>query len=439
MKLQWIMHIGLFCLVSAVTAAPKPNIIFIYCDDLGWGDLACHGHPEIKTPHLDRLAREGTDFHQFMVASPVCSPSRAGILTGQYPSRLGVFQHFATHEQNVERGMPDWLPTDVPLLPQLLKDAGYRTAHYGKWHLSGGKVKNAPLPSVYGYDDAAVWVGPGRHVFTGSVIDRSKGEASSFLSVAATEHAIRFIKDSGDQPFLINLWLHETHHVITATEEDRKPYPVVAEPQQTYYSAVTRMDKQVGRILDAVEAAGIDENTLIIFSSDNGPESLNTHLEYSVGVTGGMKGRKRSLFMGGVCVPFIARWPGTVPAGRVDEETLLGGVDMLPTFLAAAGQALPSGFDPDGINVLPALRGQKLERTKPLFWHWAGTSHNENWPRFGIREGSWTLLMDDKKIELYDVSKDRGQQENLVEDHPERVDRMLKALAAWKATLPALP
>ena len=413
--------------------------MFIYADDLGWGDLACHGHPRIQTPHLDRMAREGTDFHQFMVANPVCSPSRTAINTGQYPSRHGVHQHFASHPQNVARGMPDWLSTDAPSLPRLLKHAGYRTAHYGKWHLSGGGVKDAPLPSAYGYDDAAVYNGPGRNVFEGSEIGKPAEDDASFLSVAATDHAVRFIKESGDAPFFINLWLHETHNVISATKEDRKPYADVAEPQQTYYAAVTRMDRQVGRILDAVRIAGIDDRTLIIFSSDNGPENSSPRLKYSVGVTGGMKGRKRSLYMGGVCTPFIVRWPGQVPAGRIDKETLLGGVDVLPTLLAAAGRELPSGYAPDGINALPALRGQPLQRNQPLFWYWQGSQGGPDWPRFGMRDGPWTLLMDDNQAELYEVQKDRGQQHDLAARLPGAGGVHEEAIADWKATLPPLP
>jgi arylsulfatase A-like enzyme len=440
MKYRLQLPLVLALIFSSAQAVERPpNIIFVYADDLGWGDLACHGHPAILTPHLDRMAREGTDFHQFMVANPVCSPSRTAINTGQYPSRHGVHQHFATHAQNIQRGMPDWLSTDAPSLPRLLKEAGYRTAHYGKWHLSGGGIEGTPLPSAYGYDDAAVFNGPGRNVFEGSEIGKPARDEASFLSVAATDHAVRFIKESGDEPFFINLWLHETHHVVSATEEDRKPYEDVAEPQQTYYSAVTRMDRQVGRVLQAVKSEGVDDRTLILFSSDNGPENSSPRLQYSVGVTGGMKGRKRSLYMGGVCVPLIVRWPGQVPAGRTDKETLLGGVDVLPTLLAAAGRELPADYSPDGINALSALRGQSLQRDKPLFWYWQGSPGGPDWPRFGMRTGSWTLLMDDNRIELYDVQDDRGQQQDLAKKHLERVDSMKRSILAWKDTLPALP
>jgi N-acetylgalactosamine-6-sulfatase len=428
---------------------PQPSIVFIYADDLGFGDLACHGHARIQTPHLDRLAREGTDFWSFTVVNPVCSPSRTGIVTGQFPSRWGVHQHFATHEQNVARNMPDWLDPKAPLLPRVLKEAGYRTAHYGKWHLSGGAIEGAPLPTVYGYDDARVWTGPGPHVFDGTDHKFASGEASaqdkeasSWMSVAATDHAVKFIRDVTGKPFYLNLWLHETHHLVSATGDDKKPYADVAEPQRTYYAAVTRADRQVGRILDVLDELGLAQNTIVIFSSDNGPENSHTQpgqkFYYSQGSTGGLRGRKRSLLMGGVNVPFLVRWPGVVPAGRVDKETALAGVDVFLTLLAATGVAAPRGYVSDGENMLPALQGQPQSRTKPVFWWWQGNHGGDDWPAFAMRDGPWVLILDETKrrAELCNVVTDRGQSKNLAAEQPERVARMRAEIEQWFATLP---
>lgn len=427
----------------------RPNFVFIYADDLGFGDLACHGNPEILTPNLDRMAKEGTDFWSFTVVNPVCSPSRTGIVTGQFPSRWGVHQHFATHEQNVERNMPDWLDPKAPLLPRVFHEAGYRTGHYGKWHLSGGGVDGAPLPAVYGYDDAAVWTGPGRHPFEGTKYESMEmaggahdQNAASFISVAATDHAVQFIRDSKDQPFYLNLWLHETHHLVSATEDDKKPYPDTPEPQRTYYAAVTRADRQVGRVLDVLDELGLSKNTLVVFSSDNGPENSHPNpgqkFYYSVGNTGGLRGRKRSLLMGGVNVPFVARWPGVVQAGRVDKETALAGVDVFPTFLEAAGLPAPDGYKGDGESMLAAFKGEPVKRTKPIFWWWQGKHSGDDWPAFAMREGSWVLILDEtkKQAELYDVVADRAQSKNLAAENPERVASMKAAIEEWFATLP---
>jgi len=443
-------HILFLCaLFPLLSAWAQPNVIFIYADDLGFGDLACHGHARIETPNLDRLAKEGTDFWSFTVVNPVCSPSRTGIVTGQFPSRWGVHQHFASHDQNVARNMPDWLDPKAPLLPRVMKAAGYKTAHFGKWHLSGGAIEGAPLPAAYGYDDAAVWTGPGAHVFDGLKYEFAKGEASahdthaaSWISAAATDHALRFIRAAKGTPFYLNLWLHETHHLVSATGEDKKPYADVPEPQRTYYAAVSRADRQVGRVLDVLDELGLANNTLVLFSSDNGPE--NSHSQsgqkfyHSQGSTGGLRGRKRSLLMGGVNVPFIARWPGVVPAGRVDKETALAGVDVFPTVLAATGVKAPEGYVSDGESMLAAFKGEKQQRTKPVFWWWQGGNSGDDWPAFAMREGRHVLILDATKqrTELFDVVADRSQSHNLASAEPERVQRMSTAIDDWLATLP---
>ncbi len=435
--------------VPLPAASVRPNIVFIYADDLGFGDLACHGHPQVKTPHLDRLAREGTDFWSFTVVNPVCSPSRTGIVTGQFPSRWGVHQHFASHELNVARGMPDWLDPRAPLLPRVLQAAGYRTAHFGKWHLSGGALADAPLPAAYGYDEAAVWTGPGRHVFDGTDYRFARGEASahdgdaaSWISVAATDHAVKFIRESKGKPFYVNLWLHETHHLVSATAADKQPYPGVPEPHRTYYAAVTRADRQVGRILDVLDELDAAPHTIVIFSSDNGPE--NSHSQpgqkfyFSQGSTGGLRGRKRSLLLGGVNVPFLVRWPGVVPAGRIDRETALAGVDVFPTLLAATGTTAPAGYVSDGENLLPAWQGRPQARTKPVFWWWQGHHGGDDWPAFAMRDGQWMLTLDEtrRRVELHELASDRAQANNRAAEQPDRVARMQAEIERWYAALP---
>lgn len=441
--------ICLLLICHSALAQDRPNIVFMYADDLGFADLACNGHPEILTPNLDRLAAEGVNFQSFTVGSPVCSPSRTAIVTGQFPSRWGIHQHIAGHTQNVERNMPDWLDPKAPLLPRILKEAGYRTGHYGKWHLGGSGVPDAPLPEAYGYDDAACWTGAAKHVFVGTDYAKMEQEggahdvhAASFLSVAATDHAIEFIRESGDQPFYINLWFHETHHLVSATDADKEPYPNTPEPQRTYYAAVTRMDRQVGRVLETLEELGKTENTFILFSSDNGPENshpkLGQKFYYSVGFVGELKGRKRSLQMGGINVPFLARWPGQIPAGTMDRTTALSGVDVFPTLLAAANVPVPDGYQGDGQNMLDAFRGAPQERKEPLFWWWQGRKDDHYWPEFATRDGDWLLIYNDEmeRTELYNVIEDRAQTTDLAVAQPERVTTMRQAVEKWFGTIP---
>lgn len=415
--------------------AQKPNIIFIYADDWGYGDLSLHGHPVITTPNLDRLANEGINFKQFNVLSPVCSPSRTAILTGHYPARYCIHQHFATPEQNRERGMPDWLDPLAPTLPRMLKEAGYRTAHFGKWHLTNSWTKNPPFPVEYGYDESIVFNGPGPRVNV--PIGISTG--------ACVDHTIDFITRSGNEPFFVNLWIHESHTVISPPQDAKDAYAHVEEPYRSYYACISYADRELGRLFTFLREQNLDENTLVVFSSDNGPESPsldpNAITYYSRGSTAGLRGQKRSLHEGGVGVPFIVHWPGKVPAGQVNNVTNISGVDILPTFLSIAGLEIPEDYVPDGEDLSPAFFGHPVTRTKPLFWEWRGPSHGENWPRLAIRKGDWKLLanFEGSVKTLYNIQASRVEQSDSSTFYPELVNELFQLLLDWKATLPTEP
>ena len=429
---------------SAAESARRPNIVFIYADDWGWGDLSIHGSTWLKTPHIDQLAREGIDFGQFNVLNPVCSPSRTAAMTGQYPARYSVHQHFATPEQNRTRGMPDWLDPRAPTLPRFLQQAGYRTGHFGKWHLTNRKTPGAPLPSAYGIDDYAVFNG-GADWPAAQVGDTSANTAA-------------FIQANRDRPFFINVWLHEAHTPHAPTTESLAQSQHLDEQKQVYAAVVTDGDNAVGRILAALKTAGVEENTLVIFSSDNGPEhtgrikrpayyesdsdvtGLDTY--YSVGETGGLRGRKRNLFEGGVRVPFIVRWPGRAPANLKNDSTVVTAVDLLPTLCAAAGVTLPSDYHGDGENLLGALLGQPVARTRPIFWEWRGNpTEPDGWPRLAVRDGDWKLLLtsDAKRAALHRIPADRAEATDLAREHPAVVNRLTRLALEWQATLPMDP
>jgi len=422
--------------VAASIAAQPPNIVFLFADDWGWGDLSCHGHPHVRTPNIDRLAAQGIDFHQFNVCNPVCSPSRTAAMTGHFPARYSVHQHFADHAMNRQRGMPDWLDPKAVMLPRLLQRAGYRTGHFGKWHLTYDTIADAPHPSVYGFDESAVFNGPAPHTTPDRLID----------------DAIEFIKKNKDGPFFVNVWLHETHTPHYPPQAALDAGADLDEQHRVYAAVVAEGDRKVGRILDALHAAGVDDRTLVIFSSDNGPEwtgaenskqlqeGLGTY--YSVGVTGGRRGRKRSLFEGGVHVPFIVRWPGRAPAGVTDKSTVVVAVDLLPTLCAAAGVAMPAGYESDGENLLPAYEGRPTARTKPLFWEWRGTAVEPDWwPRLAVRDGNWKLLMDPnaKRAELYNLANDPGERNDRASSEREHARRLTEMALAWQSSLPASP
>lgn len=421
---------------AVASDAARPNILFIFADDWGWGDLSCHGHPYIKTPNLDRLAAEGIDFQQFNVLSPVCSPSRVAAITGNFPARYSIREALSSPAENREKQQCDWLDPKAVTTARLLKEAGYVTGHFGKWHLGRS---DAPPTAAYGFDESWTWGGPGH-----------EQEERDFHGVF--DKTIAFIRAHKDRPFYVDLWTHETHAPQVPTEESMKQYAHLDEERRPYAAATADGDKGIGRVLAALKELGLEGKTMVIFSSDNGPERTGTEKQkelrggygtyYSTGSTGGLRGRKRSLYEGGVRVPFIVRWPGHAPAGLKNDATAVAAVDLLPTFCAAAGVSLPPDYRPDGENLLEAFKGKPVTRTKPVFWEWSGYAAEPDWwPRLAVRDGEWKLVMDSsaKRVELHQLINDRAEAKDSAKEHPEIVARLTKLALDWKATLPGHP
>lgn len=440
----------LFTHSGIASAADNPNILFIFADDWGWGDLGCHGHPYVKTPNIDRLAAEGTDFTRFTVASGVCSPSRTAVMTGHFPARYNIDGHFAWVSSNAKRNMPDWLDPEAPSLPRFLQGAGYATAHYGKWHLANNMIPDSPLPSEYGYDDYGAFNCAGEQM---PVHEDSR-------------HAIAFIGESvaAGTPFFINLWLHEPHTPFhTVPKYEWRFREMENEEDRIYASVISHADDRIGEVLDALDRLALTGNTLVIFSSDNGPARASgpaaLELQYdtatgagwgigaSKGVTAGRKGYKSALFEGGINVPFIARWPGKIAAGKVDDTSLISAVDLLPTFCEIAGVKLPDSYNPDGVSQVAALMGKgNARRGKPLFWKmnspWpAQKTKPYHWVSYAIVDQNWKLVanVDSSYAELYDIAADPYEKHDLKEEKPEVVEELLKKIDQWKTTLPTRP
>jgi len=431
------------CSFTSFAAPTKPNIIFIFADDWGYGDLGIHGSTFCKTPRIDQMAAEGIDFQSFTTSSPVCSPSRTAVMTGHFPARNSVHAHFASSNYHMSLGMPDWLDPTVPMMPRILKEAGYATAHFGKWHLSNDHIPDGPMPPAYGYDEF------GAH--------NLPGDAPEQMNPAETcPRTIDFIRRHKDRPFFINMWLHETHTPHYPLNEYLAQFEDLDERQKVYAAIIAEGDAKVGKVLDTLKELGLDETTLVIFSSDNGPENTGSKRRtddastgaglgnfYSVGETGGLRGRKRSTFAGGVRVPFIARWPGVIPEGKTDRASVLTAVDLLPTFSGLAGAEFPSGYEPDGVDILPALKGEPFKRDKPIFWEWKKSrgKKGDSWPHLAVRDGKWKLFLNDEigKAELYDIENDWAESTDVSTEHPEVLEAMAKQACVWKASLPTAP
>lgn len=430
---------ALLALVFCLNGDDRPNIVFIFADDWGWGDLGCHGHPYVKTPNIDRLASEGTDFHRFSVASGVCSPSRVAVMTGHFPARYSIDGHFAWVPSNQKRNMPDWLNPQAPLLTKFLQESGYATAHFGKWHLSNDMIPDSPLPTAYGIDEYGAFNCAGPQMFVHDDV----------------KMAIPFIERSHElgKPFYVNLWMHEPH---TPFHVDPKLLGQFSDLNQTdaiYAATLFHADVRVGELLDALNRNGLKEKTLVVFSSDNGPARANasstleltydtaTGLGYGIaaskGTTGGRREHKGSLMEGGIGVPFIVRWPGKVPAGKVDKTNLISAVDLLPTFCDLAEVVLPADYRPDGMSRRSAFLGEESKlREKPLFWRMTS-----NRLTYAVVHLQWKLLASANfaEYELYDLVADPLETKNLSAENAQVAKELISMLQEWNKTLPANP
>ena len=448
---------ALFCVATLVWIASAqesvaaqhrpPNVIFILADDLGWGDLGCYGHPHIKTPHIDRLARQGTLFTQFYVNGSVCSPSRCAFFTGQYPARHKIHGHFATPAQNQKRGMSQWLDEKVHNVPSLLKTVGYATAHIGKWHL--GSNSGGPQPDQYGFDFVGSGESGGSNGPANDPLYRAK---SSELFV---DEAIEFIQSHRDQPYYLQLWTLVPHATLNPTDEQVKPYARFhpggrnfphRSAAENYYASVTDLDTQLGRLFAALDELKMTNNTLVLFSSDNGPEDIHiANAGHSgVGSAGPFRGRKRSLYEGGVRVPGIIRWPGHVPAGTINDTAVLAAVDWMPSLAKLTGATVAANHKLDGEDMSDVWLGAERARQTSLMWEWrfsiAGEPFHHS-PQLAIREGKWKLLSnpDRSRVELYDVTSDLTQLNNVASQHPDLVQRLTQRVLDWQRELPAGP
>jgi arylsulfatase A-like enzyme len=452
------------CFAGASVAAPRPhpNVILILADDLGYGDLGSYGC-DIRTPHLDRLAAQGVRFTQAYVASPVCSPSRVAITTGQYPARHLINSYLDSRQANRQHGMRDYLDSHAPSIGRAFQQAGYATAHIGKWHMGGGRdVDDAPAPAAYGFDESLTsFEGLGDRVLWsdnlsqmseklghGKIIHASKTETSGIF----VDRAIDFVRRNRHRPFYLQLWPNDVHDPFEPRPDLMAKYRRFSANKyvQQFYAVLDEMDRQLGRLIDAVDREGLAADTLIVFIGDNGPTAWPRYYRESMdppGSTGGLRGRKWSLYEGGIREPLIVRQPGRVPAGRVDRQSVVNAVDFLPTLCRLAGVSAPS-VDFDGEDVSQAFLGTPRPTRRDLFWEYGrdagyqypGRSLDRS-PNCAIRSENWKALVnaDGSNLELYDLSTDSVERKNLAAQDPTRARELSDRLLTWRRTLPVLP
>jgi len=436
--MKYIIFISCLMIPSFIFAKTKPNVVFILADDMGWGDPGCYGHPYIQTPNIDQLAIEGTLFTSFYVNGPTCAPSRAALMTGQFPARLGI----------PGTSMGNFVDPQVPTVTQLLHDAGYTTGHFGKWHL--GFTPDAPSPAAYGIDDVRCFNAVNRQALIDGQYLYVKDKAHQ--SEAIINEGIRFIEENRGKPFYVNIWLTDPHAILNPSEEQMMPYEKFRPKgvpyhgsMQIYFAVISEIDNQVGRLIRKLDELNLKDKTIVVFSSDNGPEHIGQPSGESshsgVGSAGPFRGHKHVIYEGGIRVPFIVRWPGHTPAGNVDNITILSGTDWLPTICSLTGTGIPKGIPLDGKDMSQSFLGKPQKRTLPLMWQARGGSawvHLNRSPQLAIRDGKWKLLMnpDKSRIELYDLNHDPGEVDNLADNNTEVAERLSKQLLEWKDSLP---
>jgi arylsulfatase A len=436
-----------------IAAETRPNFMVILCDDLGYGDLACFGSKTIKTPNLDKLASQGLRLTDCYSTAPVCSPSRAGLLTGRCPSRVGVY---------------DWIPgghvmhlrKEEVTIAALLRNAGYSTCHVGKWHCNGKfNSKEQPQPGDHGFEHwfatqnnaAPTHRNPKNFVRNGEPV----GEIEGYSSHIVVDEAIRWLSEKRNEskPFFQFVCFHEPHEPIDSPPELVAKYPQASKRGEAlYYANVTNMDAAVGRLMKALEELKLSDNTLVFFTSDNGPETLNRYRGAwrSHGSPGPLRGMKLHLYEAGIRVPGILRFPGRTKAGQVVTEPVCA-LDILPTFCELAGVAGPRDRALDGTSFVSLFGGKSIERKTPLYWHyhrsigepkaamrvgdWMILGHWDG-PALGpggsLRPGDMKLIKESKLVEfeLFNLKDDLTQKSNVAAEHSGKLAELRKLLIA---------
>lgn len=437
----------LVALSGSFVEAARPNFVIVLCDDLGYGDLHCYGNDELQTPNLDQFATEGLRLTSCYAAHPNCSPSRTGLMTGRTPTRVGIHNW-------IPMLSPMHVPTSEVTIATLLRDAGYDTALCGKWHLNGRfNLTGQPQPGDHGFNH---WFAtqnnclpnhrnPYNFVRNGIPLGPLRGYAADLVATEAI-YWLRELRDS-ERPFFLFVSFHEPHEPIATDPQYEKLYPSDVPSYAPHHGNITQMDAAFGKLMRSIDELDLRDETLVFFTSDNGPAKTAFHPN---GSAGALRDKKGFISDGGIRVPGMLRWPERIQAGTVSDEPVIG-TDVLPTLCELAGIEAPTDRTLDGASIVPLFKGKKVERTTPLYWHFYAASGEQ---QVAIRIGPWKLSaamdagpvrqrggidpVDQQTIktaplgemELYNLDEDIGESSDVQDQHPERFSEMRAILEA---------
>ncbi|MDR1666826.1 MAG: sulfatase-like hydrolase/transferase [Bacteroidales bacterium] len=426
---------------------PSPNIIVILTDDMGFGDVGAYGGKFVPTPNIDRMAAEGILFTQYYSASPISSPSRAGLLTGRCPGNFHITSYLQTKAGNKAATMADYLNPDAQTLPRALKAAGYKTGHFGKWHLGGGRdVANAPSIIRYGYDEyASTYESPDPDPLLTATdwIWSAKDSIKRWNRTAYfVDKTLDFLQRNKETPCFVNLWPDDMHTPWVGNMEEQMIFPEGENSEKNFRSVLIEYDRQIGRLLEGLKKMGIAKHTIVIFTSDNGPAP-----SFRGSRAGNYRGCKASLYEGGIRMPFIVWSPERlIPKGKTDETSVICAFDLFESLCRMAGAPLPKGFTSDGQEMSNALTGVPQKRSRPVCWEYRRNdskafpkpADNDVSPNLAIRQDNWKLLInaDGTEASLYDLSADQRETTNLCEKYPDLTKELKEKVLHWRNALP---
>jgi len=447
----------------------QPNVILILIDDMGWRDLSCYGSSFYETPNIDRLATQGMTFTQAYASCPVCSPTRASLLTGKYPATLGLTDWidwgFGIHPARgklIDAPYIDHLSLSEKSIARALQEGGYQTWHVGKWHLGG----EAYYPEKHGFEvniGGCEWGSPHTGYFSPwKIPNLVDGPEGKHLGDHLTDEVIRLIEEKDERPFFLNLWYYDVHTPIQAKSEkihkfeqkcrdlhfdeletfaEGEFFPVehkknkrivrrLVQSNPAYAGMIENLDENIGRLLKTLENRGIAENTLVIFTSDNG--GLST-AEGSPTCNAPLSEGKGWMYEGGTREPLIVKWPGKVGPGSTCD-TPVTSPDFYPTLLEIAGLPLCPEQHCDGASILPLLRQERTLERPAIFWHYPHYGNQGGTPGSSIRMGDYKLIefFEDRRLELYNLRTDAGEKQNLAQEESFRASEMHQVLIEWR-------